>query len=97
MWKKFGKSVRGGSSIEYALFLSAMAIMVVTGVAVMGDQFKPQIIAWREGVKPVEIDYVTTASTPKKSGELTTDVQIDGDTKTYRIYKLPKALQSPEN
>jgi len=36
---------------------------------------------------------VTTASTPKKRGELTTDVQIDGDTKTYRIYKLPKALQ----
>ena len=97
MWKKFGNSVRGGSSIEYALFLSAMAIMVVTGVAVMGVQFKPQIIAWREGVKPVEIDYVTTASTPKKNGELTTDVQIDDGTKTYRVYKLPKSLQQPEN
>lgn len=93
MLKKFGRSVRGGSSVEYALFLSAMAVMVVTGVAVLGDQFKPMIIAWREGVKPVEIDYVTTASTPKKKGELTTGVEIDGDTKTYRIYKLPKGLQ----
>ncbi|MEP3232430.1 MAG: hypothetical protein ABJN04_09575 [Hyphomicrobiales bacterium] len=93
MWKKFESSVRGGASIEYALFLSAMAIMVVSGVAVLGDQFKPQIIAWREGFKPVEIDYVTTASTSKKQGELTTDVQIDGDTKTYRVYKLPKGLE----
>lgn len=93
MWKKFRKSVRGGASIEYALFLSAMAIMVLSGVAVLGDQFKPQIIAWREGVKSVEIDYVTTASTSKKKDELTTDVQIDGDTKTYRVYKLPKGLQ----
>ena len=93
MWNKFEKSVRGGASVEYALFLSAMAIMVVAGVAVLGVQFKPQIIAWREGVKPAEIDYVTTASTPNKKGELTTDVQIDGDTKTYRIYKLPKGLQ----
>ena len=93
MWKKFKLSQRGGSSVEYALFLSAMAVMVVSGFAILGNQFKPLIIAWREGVKPAGVDYVTTASTPKKENEFKTDVQVDGETKTYRVYKLPEGLQ----
>lgn len=93
MLEKLKASVRGGASVEYALFLCIMAVMIVSGVAMLGDQFKPLIVAWRENVKPAEIDYVTTASPRKNNEELVTDIQQDDGTKTYRIYKLPEGLR----
>lgn len=70
----------GGANIEYALFLAAMSILVLSGVAILGDQFRPQLVAWRQGVN---VDDTLTGSVKK-----------DGETETYRIYKLPPGLQN---
>ncbi|MEO1067068.1 MAG: hypothetical protein AAFW47_06800 [Pseudomonadota bacterium] len=72
--------------MEYALFLAAMSMLVLSGVAILGDQFRPQMIAWRDSIR---VDETVTSSTAT--------VKEDGDSegpKTYRVFKLPKGLQN---
>ncbi|MEM8798103.1 MAG: hypothetical protein AAGE61_21230, partial [Pseudomonadota bacterium] len=69
MLKRFGKCRRGGAAIEHALMLSVLALLLVGGVAAVGDKLRPQLVAWKE--KPVGIDQTLTGSITRKEGDKT--------------------------
>lgn len=83
MWKKFAAAINGGAMIEYAIFLCALAVLLVTSVAYLGTQFRPQIAEWHQGAG---VDKTLVGSIHKEE-------KSDGDKKTYRIYQLPAGLR----
>lgn len=85
MWKSIYQCCKGGANVEYALFLAAMSVLVLSGVVILGDQFRPQLVAWREGA---QIDRTLTGSIE------TEDRHRNGRIKTYREHKLPAGLKN---
>lgn len=81
MLRVIRKSNRGGATIEYALFLSIAAVALVALIAVVGNEFRPQLVAWQQD--NVEIDNTLTGAIVKDE---------DG-VKTYRVLKFTRDLQ----
>lgn len=78
----FFRSKGGGASIQYALFLCVAALAIVGGVALVGEQLRPQVVAWGNSQK---VDNTLTGSIKKDTGP-----------NTYRVFQLPDGLK-PDN
>lgn len=92
--QKYHVDQRPGATINYAIFLCVASVLIVTAVAYVGNKYKTELIAWNQGI---EIDNTTVASIkttqPGENKNKITKVEIGADnTKTYRVFQLPKAL-----
>lgn len=89
---------RPGATINYAMFLCVASVLFVSAIAYVGNKYEPELTAWNQGI---EIDNTTVASIkrvqPGNSKNTITKVEIGADnTKTYRVFQLPKALTAAQ-
>lgn len=58
----------GSATVEYAVFLAAVAVLVLSGVMILGDQLRPQMVAWRDNYGTQHgIDNTLVGSIEKKT------------------------------
>jgi len=90
---KIGNS--GGATIEYAIFLCVASVLLVSGIAYLGIQYRPQLVAWHQGVEidKTAVGSISTLEEIGKDGSITTVETGPDNVKTYRVHKLPKGLQ----
>ena len=91
-------NIRRGAIFNYAVFLCVASVLLVSAIAYLGNEFEAELTAWNQNV---EIDYTTVATIkgdPQiKTKNSITKIEISPDnTKTYRVYQLPKGLLTEE-
>lgn len=98
MYDEFRPTRHPGATIRYAISLCVASVLLVSGIAYMGNKYSPQLTSWHEST---EIDSIAVGSitrgTTTRTNNSVTKIEIGPDnTRTYRVYQLPKGLTTEE-